>query len=115
MVKKTNEPLKPTIRIFADYGNAPWIWGSYPDGLCYDKNLKETALEKSGFNWSARWEIASEDARKLAKTGEDFTEITPPGWDWDAWNKEGEQLAQCVRDKLGDDYEVVHIEQRDFV
>ena len=105
MVEKSD---KPRLRIFADYGMGAWLWGPYPD------ELERSQLMKDGEAWSYRWEAAGLEARKIAGA-KDSAEIVPPGWDWDEWNAGGEQLAQRVRDAVGDGYEVVHIEQRDFV
>ncbi len=99
---------KPVIKVFADYSMGAWLWGPYPD------DLDNSQLMKDGEAWSSRWESAATQAMKIAD-GEDYAEVTPPGWDWDDWNAEGEVLAQRVRDVVGGGYKVIHIEQRDFV
>lgn len=128
-VSMANTPSKPFVRIFPDFGNAPWAWGS--SGVCVASaswwglegyGISEQ-LKKDFSDWA--WEF--EDNWEKFGTAEEreglfkLTEASPeeiredieqwkaqPKFDWRSYHERGLALAKRLYDELGGAVQVIY-------
>lgn len=87
----------PTLTVYPDYGNAPFLWRDRVcvcDGVSHDES---TPMSEMLWKQFSDWAIEFEHF-----FGPD------PMWDWRAFHLRGLQLARCLKDEVGDTYRIVY-------
>jgi hypothetical protein len=92
-----------------DYGNAPFLWlADNPDMRGMGGNLCD------GVGWDESFPMSEDLWRKFAdwaisfdKTRFDWSGYAE-GWDWAEFHNRGLQLAQWLKNEVGDSYRVVY-------
>ena len=111
MISSTdNSPFVPILTVMVDYGNAPFLWlVDNPDqggigGNCYDGTFWDESYLMSEGLWRkfADWAIAFDQTRFYSESFDDRD------WDWRAFHARGLQLAQWLKEEVGEAYRVIY-------
>ena len=111
MISSTdNSPFVPILTVMVDYGNAPFLWlVDSPDqgvigGNCYNGIFWDESYLMSEGLWRkfADWAIAFDQTRFYSESFDDRD------WDWRAFHARGLQLAQWLKEEVGEAYRVIY-------